>query len=67
MAQAQRLLRDPRHAHLPVGEIAWRCGFSDQSHFARRFRSTFAASPKAYRSALPSSPDARCMGKNHSF
>jgi AraC-like DNA-binding protein len=55
MAQAQRLLRDPRHAHLPVGEIAGCCGFSDLSHFARRFRSAFAASPKAYRSAPPAS------------
>lgn len=52
--RARRQLRDPRFLKISVSEIAWRCGFTDSSHFARRFRQRFGTSPRAYRrSALP--------------
>jgi AraC-like DNA-binding protein len=49
LERAKLLLDDPRFARLPVGELAWRCGFTDASHFARRFRRRFGAAPSAYR------------------
>jgi AraC family transcriptional activator of tynA and feaB len=47
--RAQRLLRDKRFDGLGIAEIAWKCGFSEPSHFARRFRERFGATPSAYR------------------
>lgn len=47
---AARLLRQPQFNALPVAEIAWRAGFSDPSHFYRRFRECFGMPPGAYRS-----------------
>lgn len=37
------------HTELPVGEIARKCGFSDQSYFARRFFAHFRIRPLEYR------------------
>lgn len=34
-------------------EIAYACGFSDQSHFTRTFKSYFQKTPKAFRNQLP--------------
>jgi AraC-like DNA-binding protein len=44
-----RLLHDKRFDGLGIAEIAWNCGFSEPSHFARRFRERFGATPSAYR------------------
>ncbi len=33
----------------PLGEVALRCGFADQSHFTREFRRDFGRTPRAYR------------------
>ena len=44
---AVELLRDQR---LRVGEVAERCGFSDQGYFARIFRRHFGTSPTVFRS-----------------
>jgi AraC-like DNA-binding protein len=49
LRRAQRLLRDKRFDGLGIAEIAWNCGFSEPSHFARRFRERFGATPSAYR------------------
>ena len=49
LERARRMLQDRRFDHVPVGEIAMRCGFTDPSHFARRFRMRFRAAPAAYR------------------
>ncbi len=38
-----------RGSQLPLAEIAFACGFVDQSHFSRAFARTFATSPGAYR------------------
>lgn len=47
--RARAMLSDARTRALPVGEIAWRCGFLDQGHFAKRFRARFGATPSALR------------------
>jgi AraC family transcriptional activator of tynA and feaB len=49
LTRARSMLADPRTRGLPVGEIAWRCGFLDQGHFSRRFRERFGATPSALR------------------
>jgi len=36
---------------MPLAEIALATGFSDQSHFSRRFREHLNASPSAFRRA----------------
>jgi AraC family transcriptional activator of tynA and feaB len=52
--RAKALLEDLRFARLPISEISWRSGFSNPSHFARRFRQCFGASPGDFRKALRS-------------
>lgn len=49
LEQAARRLSDPAYLHLPLGELARSCGFSDQAHFSRRFRNCFGLSPRDYR------------------
>jgi AraC family transcriptional regulator, positive regulator of tynA and feaB len=46
---AAHRLSDPISAHMMLHDIASRCGFSDQAHFSRRFRSQFGMSPSEYR------------------
>lgn len=45
LERCQRALRDPLQAHRMIGEIAYSWGFSDHSHFTRRFRSMFGMTP----------------------
>ncbi|SFV08193.1 AraC-type DNA-binding protein [Methylobacterium sp. 174MFSha1.1] len=60
LENAARRLADPISAHMMLQEIAYRCGFSDQAHFSRRFRSQFGMSPSEYRhEALVRRADAR--------
>jgi AraC family transcriptional regulator, positive regulator of tynA and feaB len=53
--QARRLERcrqeldDPAQMHRKVGDIAFSWGFSDLSHFARRFRAAYGLAPKDFR------------------
>jgi AraC family transcriptional regulator, positive regulator of tynA and feaB len=53
--QSQRLQRcrsalgDPAHAHRTIGEIAFCWGFSDLSHFGRRFKAEYGRLPSDYR------------------
>jgi len=42
-------LEDPLQVHRMVSEIAFSWGFSDLSHFSRRFRSVFAVTPSECR------------------
>lgn len=42
---AERLLADPLFNQLSISEIAWRAGFSDASHFSRRFKSKWHMTP----------------------
>jgi AraC-like DNA-binding protein len=46
---ARRLLDDGRWAALGIADVAARCGFSEPSHFARRFRQAFGQAPQVYR------------------
>lgn len=38
-----------RTTSLPVGEIAFRCGFSEQSYFTRQFSKAYGMTPASYR------------------
>jgi AraC-like DNA-binding protein len=49
LARCRRVLADPAHAHRTIGEIAFSWGFSDLSHFGRRFKAEFGLSPGEYR------------------
>lgn len=42
-------LRQAKHAHDSISDIAFRWGFSDISHFSRSFRGHFGMSPREYR------------------
>jgi AraC-like DNA-binding protein len=49
LESARRLLEDPRLAALDIAEVSARCGFSEPSHFARRFRRAYGRGPQAHR------------------
>jgi len=49
-------LSDPAHAHRTIGEIAYSWGFSDLSHFGRRFKAEYGFSPSEYRRHMRSLP-----------
>jgi transcriptional regulator GlxA family with amidase domain len=36
-------------ASLSIEQVAWRCGFSDATHFSRSFKSRFGCSPREHR------------------
>ena len=50
-------LGDPLQEHRMVGEIAFSWGFSDHSHFTRRFRAAFGMTPGDYRRQLQLAAD----------
>ena len=43
------VLSDPGRLHLPIGTVAFDCGFSGQAHFTNRFRRSFGVTPREYR------------------
>jgi AraC-like DNA-binding protein len=45
------MLRDPRFRSPSIGEIAFRAGYSDPSHFCRRFKAATKTTPTNYRMA----------------
>ncbi|HTY49531.1 MAG TPA: helix-turn-helix domain-containing protein [Steroidobacteraceae bacterium] len=49
LEHARELLSEVRLAGLPIAEVATRCGFTDPSHFARRFRRHFGQPPLQFR------------------
>lgn len=49
LAKAAALLTTSREA---LVEVAARCGYFDQAHFARSFQAAFGRSPRAYRQAV---------------
>lgn len=51
LARAADELANQRLAHLGVGEIAFRNGFGDASHFSRAFRDRFGTTPGGFRAA----------------
>lgn len=48
-ARMNRAVALLHHSDLPVKEIAYRCGFSDQNYFGKCFRATMGVSPSEYR------------------
>lgn len=46
MAKARTILQK---YHLPVGEVAKRCGYADSDYFSRLFRRQFGLTPGEYR------------------
>lgn len=49
ISAAASLLMNERTRDIPVGEIAWRAGYADQSYFARVFRTEQGCSPVQFR------------------
>jgi AraC-like DNA-binding protein len=49
LERCRSALDDPVHAQRSIGDIAFGWGFSDLSHFGRRFKSAFGSAPSEYR------------------
>ena len=49
LARCRQALEDPLQGHRTVSEIAYGWGFSDMTHFGRRFKVAFGSSPRDYR------------------
>jgi len=49
LERCRRALEDPAQARRMIGEIAFSWGFSDLSHFGRRFRAAYGLAPGDYR------------------
>lgn len=46
---AAKRLADPGCLHMPLGNLAYGCGFVSQSHFSRRFKERYGLGPRDYR------------------
>jgi AraC family transcriptional regulator, positive regulator of tynA and feaB len=51
LARCRAALADPGQARRLIAEIAFGWGFSDMTHFGRRFKQAYGLSPKDYRKA----------------
>ena len=49
LERCRRALEDPQQSHRTISEIIYAWGFSDLSHFSRRFKAAFGCSPRDYR------------------
>jgi AraC-like DNA-binding protein len=49
LERCRQALEDTAQDHRLIGEIAFAWGFSDLSHFGRRFRATYGMTPGDYR------------------
>jgi AraC family transcriptional activator of tynA and feaB len=52
VARCRRALDDPSQFHRTVTEIAYGWGFSDMTHFARRFRAEYGLLPSEHRKVM---------------
>lgn len=60
LERCRAALEDPTQTHRSIGEIAFNWGFSDLSHFGRRFKARYGSSPTDYRrNALRRGPGTR--------
>jgi AraC-like DNA-binding protein len=53
LERCRNALQDPQQSHRTISEIAYAWGFSDVSHFNRRFKAAFGCSPRDYRCQRP--------------
>jgi AraC family transcriptional activator of tynA and feaB len=49
LERCRRALEDPSQTHRTISEIAYGWGFSDMTHFGRRFREAYGVLPSEYR------------------
>jgi AraC-like DNA-binding protein len=49
LAACKRALEDPSQDHVPISHVAFAWGFNNTSHFARVFKASYDASPRAWR------------------
>ncbi len=49
LEQCQKALEDPLQTHRMISEIAYGWGFTDMTHFARRFKAAYGLSPSDWR------------------
>jgi AraC-like DNA-binding protein len=49
LARCRKALEDPLQIHRTLSEIAYSWGFSDMTHFGRKFRATYGLLPSEYR------------------
>lgn len=49
LERAMTMLRDAQFNELSIAEVGWRCGFSDPSHFSKRFREACDLPPGNFR------------------
>jgi AraC family transcriptional regulator, positive regulator of tynA and feaB len=52
LQHCRQALEDPSQLGRTVGDIAYSCGFSDLSHFTRRYKAQFGRSPGESRPGL---------------
>jgi AraC-like DNA-binding protein len=55
LAEAYRMLEDPRHGNRAIGTLAFEVGFGDLSTFNREFRRRYGATPSDVRAAASDS------------
>lgn len=53
LERCRQALADPHQSRRMIGDIAFAWGFSDHSHFTRRFRAAFGMTPAEYRAQHP--------------
>ena len=56
LTRGEEMLQNPQFKAYRIGDIAWACGFTDPSHFARRFRQRYGSNPVRYRAAVELNP-----------
>ena len=49
LLRCRQALENPQYLSRSIGEIAYGCGFSDLSHFTRRFKEQFGCAPRDFR------------------
>ena len=49
LARCRQILEDPSQAHRTISEIAYGWGFSDMTHFGRKFGAAYGLLPRDYR------------------
>jgi AraC-like DNA-binding protein len=61
LQHCKHALEDQAQALRPVSDIAYACGFSDVSHFTRRFKQQFGCSPTEARARALAGQDDACL------